>query len=311
VDFVGVDHPGIEIQQGQTLIRLFSPDLVQRSRFFRVAMSNQPAALSNANKNAFLPPSDATQTRRLTNDNPGPAATGYRLDLFTSDLASPISGIVSERLATVGQYVMEGQKIATVIDPSVLWFRFDASERQLRWIAPGQAVEITTESVPEKSWKGTVALIEPVSSELRGFAKARAVVTNGIAPSEPGASFALRPGMLAEGNITLVMSKVLTVPKSAVIYPGTSAWVYVEQLAQSYERRRVRLGREGDDGWEILSGVEEGERVVTTGNVLIDAQATFENGEQEAPSSLEGDGAAHSESSASVESVGARKNSDR
>src|SRR6185436_6797337 len=92
VDFIAVDHPGMEIQQGETLVRLFSPDLVQRSRFLRVAMSNQPASSTSPGKAATPTPG--------TNENPASTVGGYRLDLFMSDLAAPISGVVSERSVT-------------------------------------------------------------------------------------------------------------------------------------------------------------------------------------------------------------------
>jgi Cu(I)/Ag(I) efflux system membrane fusion protein len=322
VDFVGVDHPGVEIRQGETLVRLFSPDLAQRSRFLRVAMSNQPAAQ--------LPNRGPTTTPGMTNEHTAPAVGGYRLDLFMSDLTAPISGIVSERPVTLGQYVTDGQKITTVIDPSVLWFRFDAFDRQLRWIQPGQQIDIHSESAPEKTWVGTVALVEPVSDDLRGLAKVRAVVTNTPAHSDFGTSILLRPGMLGEGSIVLASSNVLAVPKSAVVYPGSSAWVYVEHRSRTYERRKVSLGREADDWWEILSGLEEGERVVTTGNVLVDAQATLENGGKEpdfSPSDermpKSGDvsavsngstdpdaAAADHQSSAPVQSIGTRRKAD-
>jgi Cu(I)/Ag(I) efflux system membrane fusion protein len=298
IDFIAVDHPGMEIHQGETLVRLFSPDLAQRSRFLRVAMSNQPPTSTSPSKAAQLPGHVATLMPGMTNENTAPAVGGYRLELFISDLTAPISGIVSERPATLGQYVMEGQKIATVIDPSVLWFRFDAFDRQLRWILPGQRISIQTESDQGNTWAGTVAFIEPVYGELRGFSKVRAVVTNTPAHSNFGAPVALRPGMLGEGTIVLVWQDVLAVPKSAVVYPGSSAWVYVAHESRSYERRRIRLGREGDDGWEILSGLNEGERVVTTGNVLVDAQATLENGSDELHSPADDEGMPNLEDSA-------------
>jgi Cu(I)/Ag(I) efflux system membrane fusion protein len=181
-----------------------------------------------------------------------------------------------------------------------LWFRFDAFDRQLSWILPGQRIDIHTESATGKTWVGTVAFVEPVYGDLRGSGKVRAVVTNTPTHSNFGTTVPLRPNMLAEGTITLVWPDVLAVPKSAVIYPGSSAWLYVEHQARSYERRRVFLGREGDDWWEILSGLKEGERVVTTGNVLVDAQATLEIGGSESSLNdgkplepIDGDAAAH------------------
>jgi hypothetical protein len=283
VDFIAVDHPGMEIQQGETLVRLFSPDLAQRSRFLRVAISNQPAATTltgNAPFAARVGRHNATSLPGMTNESPARVVGGYPLELFVSDLTAPISGIVSERSVSLGQYVMEGQRIATVIDPSVLWFRFDASERQLRSIAPGQRVRILVNSAPERTWVGTVSFVEPVNDEAGRIAKVRAVITNSFDCAIAGSLVPLRPGMFAEGLITVAFPSVLAVPKAAVVYPGSSAWVYVEHGTGRYERRRICLGREGDKEWEVLSGLEEDERVVTTGNVLVDAQATFANGDE-------------------------------
>jgi Cu(I)/Ag(I) efflux system membrane fusion protein len=286
VDFVAVDHPGIEVHQGDTLVRLFSPDLAQRSRFLRVSMSNQPPASPSPGKTAQMPGHVAAVG--TSNENSATTIGGYRLDAFMSDLTAPISGIVSERPVTLGEYVIEGQKIATINDLSVLWFRFDTFDRQLKWIHPGQTINIRSESAPGKAWAGTVAFIEPTNEELRGFAKVRAAVTNTPGGSLSGGPVALRPGMLGEGTLRFVLRDVLAVPKSAVVYLGSSAWVYVEHQPGSYERRMIHLGREADDSWEILSGLKEGERVVTTGNVLVDAQATLENGGDEPDSAADG-----------------------
>lgn len=281
IEFVAADFPGKRVSGGETVVRLFSPDLAQRSRFLRVSMSNQPAAWMPASAGA----ASARREAPLTSDGPLPAVGGYRMDAFMCDLVAPMAGIVSERPVTLGQYVMEGQKMATIIDPSVLWFRFEVSDRQLQWVLPGQSIEMRLESTPAQTWPGTITLIEPVLSEHRGFASVRAIVTNMPAPpfGPLGSAASLRPGMFADGRIGVVLSNVLAVPKSAIIYPGSSAWVYVERQTRSYERRPIQLGREGDDGWEILAGLREGERVVTTGNVLIDAQATLEHGDASAP----------------------------
>lgn len=269
IDYLAADHPGVEIQQGQTLARLFSPDLSQRSRFLRVAMSNQPAASTNALKTSpvreHAPPSSA----------PGENTVGgYRLDLFMSDIPAPISGIVTERPVTLGQYIVEGQKIATLIDPSVLWFRFDASDRYLSWIRPGQPIQLRTDAAPGQTWTGAIAFIEPVAEEARRLARVRAVITN--TPAAADGPLPLRPGMLADGRLAIVQTNLLAVPKSAVISPGPAATVYVEHGSGNYEPRTVTLGREGDQTWEILSGLEENETIVTTGSLLIDAQAALE-----------------------------------
>ena len=61
-----------------------------------------------------------------------------------------------------------------------------------------------------------------------------------------------------------------------MLWPGKSPRVYVEKAAGAYELRRVKLGRAGDAMWEVLDGLKEGERVVQSGNMLIDGQAQLD-----------------------------------
>ena len=84
---------------------------------------------------------------------------------------------------------------------------------------------------------------------------------------------------------------MLAIPRAAILFPGGAAYAYVAKGEGAYQRRRIQLGRQGDDRWEILGGLEEGERVVTSGNVLIDAQAQFNQGsDADDASGLQDDG---------------------
>jgi Cu(I)/Ag(I) efflux system membrane fusion protein len=81
----------------------------------------------------------------------------------------------------------------------------------------------------------------------------------------------------AEGRVLADAPEVLTVPRSAVLWPGGRPIVYVD-AGGHYESRSVKLGRAGDEFWEVLDGLKAGERVVTTGNLLIDSEAQLANG---------------------------------
>ena len=87
----------------------------------------------------------------------------------------------------------------------------------------------------------------------------------------------LRHKLYAEGTVELDAPDVLAVPRTAVLWPGNNPRVYVEQGTGAYQQRRVILGRPGDDFWEVLEGLKEGERVVASGNMLIDGQAQLHN----------------------------------
>ncbi|MBI5388439.1 MAG: efflux RND transporter periplasmic adaptor subunit [Verrucomicrobia bacterium] len=247
VETVSVNYTGAEVEHGQTLVTLFSPDLSQKSRYLRAATT-----LSNT----------LSQTKG-------------RSDFFSANLLAPLSGTVTERAVVPGQYVVEGEKLLTIVDASVLWFRFDVYERQLPWFQTGQRIAVQVPAVPGTVFPAVISFIEPTINDATRTVKVRADIKNPIVGTNGHPQRLLRFGMYAEAVVRAQIPNVLAVPRAAVLLPGGAAYAYVEESEGAYERRRVQLGRQGDDVWEVLDGLDEGDRVVTSGNVLIDAQAQF------------------------------------
>jgi hypothetical protein len=183
--------------------------------------------------------------------------------------------LVIERNVYDGQYVDKGERLFTLVDSSNLWFRFDVYERQLAWIVEGQPIDVMALAVPGRKFPAVVTFIDPTFSEATRTVKVRADVPNPVVDANGRPQRLLRFGMYAEGHMRSEVPNVLTVPRTAVLFPGAVAYAYVDKSDGAYERRRLKLGRQGDELWEVLQGLEEGERVVTSGNVLIDAQAQF------------------------------------
>ena len=250
----GVEFPGVEVEKGQMLITLFSPELVQRRAFLRTVGGDQSSVgkgLVQASKGS---------------------------DPYLGEIVAPQSGLVVERNVFPGQYVVEGEKLFTLVDASVLWFRFDAYEQQLPWLALGQTMEVTTAAAPGRSLPAVISFIEPTLNDATRTVKVRADIKNPVVTTNGRPQRLLRFGTYAEGRVRTEIPDVLAVPRTAILFPGGAAYAYVSSENGAYERRRVKLGRQGDGLWEVLGGLEEGERVVTSGNVLIDAQAQFNQG---------------------------------
>ena len=163
------------------------------------------------------------------------------------------------------------------------WFTFDAYQRDLPWFKFGQTVEITVPSMPGKIFtaqikrRGTQSYADEKFDETTDSTKVRAELSNpGIGAGDFGAG-KLFNNFYAEGRVLADVPEVLTVPRSAVLWPGGRPIVYVD-AGGHYESRSVKLGRAGDEFWEVLDGLKAGERVVTTGNLLIDSEAQLANG---------------------------------
>jgi Cu(I)/Ag(I) efflux system membrane fusion protein len=217
-----------------------------------------------------------------------PVASSSEPDPYFSDLLSPLSGTIVERKVFNGQYVTEGDRLLTIVDTSVLWFRFDVYERQLPWLRKGQKVQVTVAALPGQEFSGVISVIEPTLDEATRTVKVRANITNPVVGDAAQKERLLRLGMYAEGSVLAELPDALTVPRTAVLFPGGRAYAYVEEGAGAYAMRPVKLGRQGDGLCEVLEGLEEGDRVVTTGNVLIDAQAQFTQPRRQEPAQVEG-----------------------
>lgn len=252
IDALAVDYAGIEVERGQKLITMFSPELVQlRKTLLAVRQGAQRGATNS------VPPAQA---------DPG---------IYTGDILAPQSGVVMERNVYNGQYVAEGDRLLTIVDTSVLWFRFDVYQPDLPWIELGQTIEVEVPGIPGKTFPAVIAFIEPAFNETTRTVKVRADIANPALKIGGCQRRGLKPGMYAQGIVRAELPGVLAVPRTAILSPGGAAYAFVDKGGGAYERRRLTLGQETDGFWEVLKGVDEGDRVVTSGNVLIDAQAQF------------------------------------
>jgi Cu(I)/Ag(I) efflux system membrane fusion protein len=165
------------------------------------------------------------------------------------------------------------------------WFEFTAYERDLQWFKVGQTFDVSVSSAPENIYHAEIKLdgVKPFADRdfdmMSGSTTVRAEILN--PPVEPGdfGKYKLFNGLHAEAHVIAETEPTLTIPRSAVISRGIGPMVYVDKGDGHYAPRAVRLGRIGDEFSEVLAGLKEGEKVVTTGNVLIDSEAQLTAGE--------------------------------
>ena len=180
-------------------------------------------------------------------------------------ILAPLSGTIVKSYVSEGQYVKEGDKLFEIADFTRMWFMFTAYERDLPSIRVGQVVEVKTPSLPGETLKARVGFISPNLDEATRSARVRVVLEN---PERR-----IKNNTFAEGMLEADAPEVLAIPRTAVLWPGTQPRVYIEKEPSCYVRRMVKLGRAGDEDWEVLDGLKEGERVVRTGSLLVDSQA--------------------------------------
>ncbi|MFT3924880.1 MAG: efflux RND transporter periplasmic adaptor subunit [Myxococcales bacterium] len=182
-------------------------------------------------------------------------------------LKSPIAGTVVERNVEVGNAVGadQGQPLITVADLANVWIVADLYEQDLPYVRTGQPAHVTIPALGGRKYEGKVSYVGNVVDANTRTTRARVELKNGDG--------ALRPGMFADMVVEAPESASGVVPTSALLARRDETFVFVETKPGHFEQRKVRAGAQTGDYVVLLSGVQPGERVVTRGAILLDAEA--------------------------------------
>jgi multidrug efflux pump subunit AcrA (membrane-fusion protein) len=146
-----------------------------------------------------------------------------------------------------------------------VWVQAEFYEQDAPLVRAGDGAELTVNSYPERRWRGTIDYIYPSVDPQTRTLRARLRFRNhGVM---------LKPGMYANVTIEKALGYRLTVPEEAVLDSGTRQIVFLDRGDGHFEPREVKVGQRVDGRREILSGVSEGDLVVTSGNFLIDSES--------------------------------------
>jgi Cu(I)/Ag(I) efflux system membrane fusion protein len=283
IDTLAVNFVGAEVVAGQPLATFYSPTLLAAEREYVALIERQTVIGAGLGLDHHkLVEAAAARLKRYGLSAAQIAALPQKdAGNIHTEVLAPVTGTVVARFVYGGQYVQEGEKLFEITDFSTMWFLFDAYERDLAWLKPGQKVDVTTPAVPGRTFTGALAFIDPNLKELTRSAKVRVELPNPSVEVNGAKRRELYHKLYADAVVHVESPEVLTVPRSAVLSPGMTPVLYVDKGGGAYEQRRLRLGRAGDGDYEVLEGVSEGERVVTEGGLLIDAQAQLNAGARE------------------------------
>jgi len=164
------------------------------------------------------------------------------------------------------------------MDGHPAYFVFEVYERDFVWLDAGQRVEVTIPALPDKSYTAKInwidrRFLDPNRNDQTHGLQVRATLSENLSRVAGVKLWQPFDGFYAEGRVIVDTPAVLAVPRGAVLSPGEEPEVYVDAGGGRYEPRKIKLGRVGDEYAEVLDGLKEGEKVVTSGNLLIDAEA--------------------------------------
>lgn len=207
---------------------------------------------------------------RLRNLNPrGLAITGQLVKL-----TSPIPGIVADRNATPALEVSPGsdKPLFVVTDPHKLWLLIDLPERLLGKVKKGSKVEVHADAWPDQHFTATILQLGQAVDPNTRRVTLRASIDN--------PDLKLLPEMFVRAHLLQDVGTGVRVPNSAIVNAGLYTYVYVETNKGEFTRRKVSLTAQGSDASYVGEGLTDGERVVTTGALLLDAELAARAGDK-------------------------------
>lgn len=176
---------------------------------------------------------------------------------------APASGTVIDRPLTPGQFVQaDSTPLMTIADLSTVWVMVDVFERDIHLVRQGQKVQVTATAYPDRRFAATVERIsDKVDPESRTL-KVRLLVSN--------AALLLKPEMFLTATLALSQTeRGLTIPSSARFTEGDRGYVFVATGEKSFERRAVEIAGDGDGRLRVVSGLKNGDQIVTDGALLL------------------------------------------
>lgn len=275
IEKVYVDFTGKFVEKGQPLLTMYSPEMLASQREYLLALRSREIMKGN-------PLSDAKQQSDSLLE-----AARKRLELFSLSEAqiqeitrtgqpltnitiySPISGYVMMRNAFPKQRITSETELYTVVDLSKVWIMADVFENETSMIQMGMPARIRLSYGTGRAFSGRVSYIQPQIDPMTRTLKVR------IEADNPGMT--LKPDMFVDVEFNVTMPARMTVPAEAVLDTGLKKTVFVDRGNGYLEPRQVETGERIGDRIEITNGLSSTERIVISGNFLIDSESQLKS----------------------------------
>lgn len=176
-----------------------------------------------------------------------------------------LMGMNRQEIAELGKSAMPQANLYLPYEQDKVWIYANIYEADLMFIREGQKVQIDAIALPGQTSEGTIVSIAPVFDATTRSVKARIEIDN------PGHK--LKPEMFLDAKINVDLGEKLAVPEEAVVDTGVKQVVFVAKHNGYFEPRKVTLGIKAGDYYEVISGLKEGEEVVSTGNFFVDSES--------------------------------------
>lgn len=271
INKVYVNFTGQLIRKGQPLFTVYSPELVSTQQEYLIAkrahkyLSDAPYAEVSEGANSLL--DSARERLKLWDISDAQIAELDKTGKVQRDLTmySPVDGFVLDRKAFENIRVTPDSDLYTVADLSTVWAYAEVYEYEVPYVRLGQKAIMSLSYYPGETFVGKVSYIYPQLDTMTRTLKVRL--------DFPNSEFRLKPDMYADIQLQIDYGTKLVVPQDALLDSGTEQVVFVARGDGYFEPRKVEVGPKIDDSVVILSGLKAGEKIVTSGNFLVDSES--------------------------------------
>ena len=260
-----VNATGQLVMKGDPLFEIYSPELY--SAQIEYLLATDPSNKSGTG-------SDSLKISALTklkffdiSDEQIAELEKTRKATKTLQIVAPQDGFVVEKMVVQGQMVDAGMKIYRLADLGLVWVQAQIYEQDLVYLKLGQEATVTLSYMPDREFRGRVTYVYPNVDEKTRTARVRMEFHN------PG--YFLKPGMFATVRVRSELeASALLAPDMAILRSGEKTTVFVALDGGKFDPRTVTLGPQAEnDNYQVLSGLSEGERIVTSGQFMLDSES--------------------------------------
>jgi Cu(I)/Ag(I) efflux system membrane fusion protein/cobalt-zinc-cadmium efflux system membrane fusion protein len=274
VQKVYVDATFQQVRVGQPLLTIYSPDLVTTENEYLLAKQNRDL-LAHSTVPGVASGSISLLSSALERLKQWQIPEREIADLEETgkvkrelEVDSPASGLIVERNALPNMYVQPGTKLYSVADLSSVWVYAQLFQNDIGRVAVGNPAEITVDSYPGRTFSGRVSFIWPQLDKDTRTAKVRLEI--------PNSGMKLSLGMFVNIRLDLPLGRQLVIPTSAVFHTGEKQIAFIDKGDGHFEPREIEAGARAGDDVVVAKGVKAGERIVTSGNFLIDSESQLQ-----------------------------------
>ncbi|WP_045380038.1 efflux RND transporter periplasmic adaptor subunit [Vibrio campbellii] len=259
VEKLYINAVGEKVKKGDVLFTLYSPELVKaQEELLNAYRTGRQGLVKGATERLVTLGVDRAQIKSITRR--GKASQ-------TIEIKAPADGVIASLNVREGGYLSPAQAVISAGPLDNVWVDAEVFERQAHWMKAGSQATMTLDAIPGNEWQGIVDYVYPILDPKTRTLRVRLKF--------PNPNGELKPNMFA--NIALqpvTEDAVLTIPKSSVIRSGGMTRVVLAEGDGKYRSARIEVGREAGEQIEVLQGLKQDDKIVTSAHFMLDSESS-------------------------------------